>query len=383
MWIFLHIPKTAGVAVREILSAKYSKNEIVHIEDPNRFVLSHESKSTTKLIHGHFDFSLAEKLSGTKGKIFTFLRDPLERSVSEYFFVKNGNYNLHNLPPEQAEVIRKIQSSSLGDFLLSQERGIRGRVQNNQLFFLSGDIFNASYSLEQRYEMARQNIDNFYYVGIVEEMEKSLQLISYKTDSAPQSPVIRNSTQRTTHEISHNTKSEFVKRNKFEYMIYEYARQKMLSSYENAFRSMLRERFIKNLEQLPEQSAIHYTFDQPLAGDGWHTREENSNTKWRFTGPSSTASIYFGKVAPQEKKILFTIFHAITPGHIESMRVDYNGVQLSPPERSDNVLIYNIPEHAISGKNHTHIEINTIAPCKPAEFDNRLLGIAFSAITIR
>ncbi|UUY09841.1 sulfotransferase family protein [Pseudomonas sp. J452] len=383
MWIFLHIPKTAGVAVREILSAKHHKNEVVHVEDPNRFILDIDAQNTTKLIHGHFDISFIERRPCIGDKVFTFLRDPFERSISEYFFVKKGSYDFSSLPPEQADVIKRIQSLSLDEYLLSQERGIRGRVQNNQLFFLSGDVFNASHSLEQRYEMACQNLDKFHYIGIVEDMEKSLQLLAYKTNSAPQNPVIRNSTQRTNYDVAQATKNEFLNRNKFEYMIYEYARQKMLSSYENAFREMLRERFIKDLEQSPEQSELYYTFDQPLAGDGWHTREENSEVQWRFTGPSATANIYFGKIAPREKTISLTIFHAITPSHIDSMSIIYNGEKLKSPARLENVLTYEIPEHAITNKTHTHIEISSIAPCKPAELDNRLLGIAFSAITIR
>lgn len=383
MWIFLHIPKTAGVAVREILAAKYNKNEVFHVEDPSRFTPSTEAQSTIKLIHGHFDISLIESLPQRENKVFTFLRDPLERSISEFFFVKKGSYDLSTLPPEQAGVINKIKSLSLDEYLLSQERGIRGRVQNNQLFFLSGDIFNANYSIEQRYEMACRNLDNFYYIGIVEEMEKSLQLLAFKTNSPPQNSVIRNSTPRSNYDIAQETKIEFLRRNKYEYMIYEYARQKMLSSYENAFREMLRERFIKNLELLPEQSTLCYTFDQPLAGDGWHTREENAEVQWRFTGPSAAANIYFGKITPKEKTISLTIFHAITPEHIDSMSVTYNGEKLSKPSRNKNVITYDIPEHAIANATHTHIEISSIPPCKPAELDNRLLGIAFSAIVIR
>ena len=81
MWVFLHIPKTAGVAVREVLSSKFGKNEIVHVEDPNRFSPENQLARNTNLIHGHFDVSFTERLPGTENKIFTFLRDPLEVTV--------------------------------------------------------------------------------------------------------------------------------------------------------------------------------------------------------------------------------------------------------------------------------------------------------------
>lgn len=382
MWVFLHIPKTAGVAVREVLSSKFGKNEIVHVEDPNRFSPENQLARNTNLIHGHFDVSFTERLPGTENKIFTFLRDPLERSISEYYFVKKGSYDLSMLPEEQARVLGKIQSLTLEEYLLSQERGIRGRVQNNQLFYLSGDVFNASPSLEQRYETACKNLDSFHYVGVVEEMEKSLQLLSFETNSLPAKSVIRNSTDRSSYNIAQEVKDEFIKRNKYEYMTYEYAKKKMLSSYEDAFREMLRGRFIKNLEELPLVQELHYTFDQPLSGDGWHTREGDAPTYWRFTGPDSTATLYFGKIAAPQRTISFHVFHAITPEHLDSMKVSYNGYLLSPPERIENELKYSIPEQAISAKNHTCIEITTIAPCKPAELDNRLLGVAFSAIKI-
>lgn len=382
MWVFLHIPKTAGVAVREILSSKFCKNEIVHVEDPIRFSADSQLHEDTKLIHGHFDISFSKKLPDVESRIFTFLRDPLERSISEYYFVKKGSYDLSILPQEQVQVLNKIQDLTLEEYLLSQEAGIRGRVQNNQLFYLSGDVFNADPSLEQRYETACRNLDNFKYVGIVEEMEKSLQLLSFKTNSLPANSVIRNSTERSSYNIAQEVIDEFKKRNVYEYMTYEYAKQKMLSSYEDAFREMLRDKFIASLEKLPPKQELHYTFDQPLAGDGWHTREGDTTTYWRFTGPSSTSSLYFGKIAAEQRTISLYVFHAITPEHLDSLQVSYNGFPLSAPERIDNEFKYSIPEQAISAKNYTHLEITTIAPCKPAEMDNRLLGIAFSAITI-
>lgn len=382
MWIFLHIPKTAGVAIREILSAKYNKNEVMHVEDPNRFTLSAEEEKNTKLIHGHFDFSFTESLTSTNKKIFTFLRDPLERSISEYFFVRNGNYNLSSLPPEQAGIIKKIKSLNLNEFLLSEERGVRGRVQNNQLFFLSGDVFNATPTIEQRYETACRNLDNFHYIGIVEEMNKSLQLLSYKASAPPTKSVIRNSTNRHDHHVSDALRSEFTERNKYEYMIYEYAKNKMYSAYEEAFRGMLQERFISALEQLPETQELHYTFDQPLSGDGWHTREGSASQYWRFTGPDSTATLYFGKLTAPQRLISFTVFHAVTPEHLTSMRVSYNGIPLQLVQQDGQEFRYHIPEQALTARNHTSIEISTITSCKPVENDNRLLGIAFTAVSV-
>ncbi len=147
-------------------------------------------------------------------------------------------------------------------------------------------------------------------------------------------------------------------------------------------REALRDQFVGNLEKLPPLSELHYTFDQPLYGDGWHTRETDGRLYWRFTGPASTATLYFERIVASQRILSLHAFHAITPEHLDSVAVRYNGVALTPAGRSAGVLKFSIPEQALATSDHTCIEIATLQTQRPAAGDDRLLGIAFSAIHI-
>ncbi len=120
----------------------------------------------------------------------------------------------------------------------------------------------------------------------------------------------------------------------------------------------------------------------PLQGDGWHTRETDGSIYWRFTGPTPSASVFFQKINPKSLTLKLHVFHSITPIHIDSLMVIYNGFKLEAPERQGRVLIYMIPYAATLARNHTFIEFFTAPTQTPECGDDRLLGIGFSCIEI-
>lgn len=147
-------------------------------------------------------------------------------------------------------------------------------------------------------------------------------------------------------------------------------------------REALRDQFVGDLEKLPPLSELHYTFDQPLHGDGWHTRETDGRLYWRFTGPASTATLYFARIVANQRTLSLRVFHAVTPEHFDTLTVRYNGVPLTPACKSDGKLNYLIPELAFTERDYTFIEITTLQTKRPDSGDNRLLGIALSAIHV-
>jgi hypothetical protein len=80
---FLHIPKTAGTSVRAILQNRFAQSECLfnvqmarfHAEDPNRY----------RLVSGHVGIEYADRFDRPP-IVITFLRDPIERAVSAYYF---------------------------------------------------------------------------------------------------------------------------------------------------------------------------------------------------------------------------------------------------------------------------------------------------------
>lgn len=95
--ISIHIPKTAGTSFYNILTQVYNnqsvspsfkRNDIIPLLDSN-MQLSKEKLNQYHIIHGHFYYEEASSLINHDTKIITWIRNPLDRLISNYFhFIK-------------------------------------------------------------------------------------------------------------------------------------------------------------------------------------------------------------------------------------------------------------------------------------------------------
>jgi hypothetical protein len=93
----MHIPKTAGTAIRAALADRFAPDERLYLYpsadmdgavDPHRFSeLPAETRSRLRFIMGHFYFGLHRLVPGPS-RYLTMLRDPLDRVVSLYYHYK-------------------------------------------------------------------------------------------------------------------------------------------------------------------------------------------------------------------------------------------------------------------------------------------------------
>ena len=126
----IHIPKTAGLAFREILYRQYGQDRVLAINQGalrrNEQQLSDHYRKRHQVIHGHLPYTYLEPLHGPETKVITWLRDPVDRVVSNYY------YNItHELPKRQREN-PKHKGMSLQEFVERPKR------QNVMSRFLKG-----------------------------------------------------------------------------------------------------------------------------------------------------------------------------------------------------------------------------------------------------
>ena len=165
-------------------------------------------------IHGHFDV-YPEKgnlldVYPDASQFITFFRDPLDMELSMYFF-------------------RKRLREKGFNYYKGEKKRLDPAISLNQ--YLSGK---KSYMLTTiPWEINEKNyIDiiesNFVFIGILEEFEKSVKILSRILNKKPASSPYKIMNQSQRDEIiSEEVKQAFISRNPLEFLVYNYVRKKI------------------------------------------------------------------------------------------------------------------------------------------------------------
>lgn len=177
--IFLHIPKSAGSTLHNILERNYDPERTYTIDGlrTNQSIqefkeLSTRRRSSIDLLKGHMVFGL-HKYIPSPCTYITFLRDPVERVISYYFYVRRfPEHYLHKKVVESnmslQDFVESRMTTELFDFQVKMIAGVESALH-------SWDYDKALLKL------AQDNIDKYFLtVGFAEYFDQSLLLIKKK-----------------------------------------------------------------------------------------------------------------------------------------------------------------------------------------------------------
>jgi len=233
---FLHIPKTAGTTLNAILARQYAPDEtheimmrgmswlrprptlvpkpLISFSKIRRLKSSLRHGRTVRMIHGHFDLSIKRVLPDDV-RLFTFLRDPVERAISHYY-----HYRRQTGDPVHPLAMSSTLEEWVGDCGLVE-------MDNGQTRRLAGEMNLPCGRVTQALlERAKSNLArNFAVVGLTERFEEPLILLQRAFGWALQRFALRNvgDNRPRRDTVSGETLKVLEDRNRYDADLYRFA----------------------------------------------------------------------------------------------------------------------------------------------------------------
>ncbi len=177
---FLHIPRTGGTTLHELLEAWFPPEGVLKAgsrgEVPNRLdEIGPEGRAGLRFFSGHYDTNVT-RLLGRTPRFITMLREPIARTMSHYEIIKRmPNHKLHD------EVT--VGGMTFLDYLHDPRGGIADRDrQVRQIAGVMDAAPDAPYPPPEGadlLELACERLEDFAFFGIHELYSESIDLLAH------------------------------------------------------------------------------------------------------------------------------------------------------------------------------------------------------------
>jgi hypothetical protein len=233
--IFLHVQKTGGSTIRGILRREYGQDVIAGIPGVFNHELLQETIEQRKseydaidVLSGHMVFGAHRHLPPGYTYI-TFLRDPVDRVISDYYYVlRTPSHDYHE--PVATD------GYSLSEYV---ESGITFYTNNLHARLISGEGEHVPFG-ECTPAMADKAIRNLEehpsVVGLTEHFDKSIILMKQRLGWSLPFYRVQNSTSNRPQkdEVSESDRALIQEYNAIDQSLYEYARECFEGSWSDA-----------------------------------------------------------------------------------------------------------------------------------------------------
>lgn len=171
---FLHIYKTAGSSLQDALFEAMEDAPIFRDSLQNFDVVAPVEIAINDVVSGHFAYQHVAKLRPDRF-LLTFLRDPTERVLSHYYFLRVSEPR----SDYRARAIEASKSLSLAEFIRCDDPGVRMVTENFQAKVLAYDVRpEHQHGIANLEQEAAKNLAEFDFVGIVEHFDASVAALS-------------------------------------------------------------------------------------------------------------------------------------------------------------------------------------------------------------
>ncbi len=300
---FLHVPKTAGTAVRHFLEAPLRRDETYRVMSvPNEIQRRRRERfnPNVKFVSGHVPYWFGDALPGRQ--VLLFARNPVERVLSTYYFWRNQHAPApEDLSPD-AELLRAIAKTSLEEFVFDTGAIWHGAI-NNYACRMVGHA--QPWSLDLPYDvetekLALERVESIEMVGVVERTNESLAVIARHLGLPFESPLpSQNVTigRPKAVDTSHDVIAAIQDANEGDILLWERANAELDKRAQapksfSFFKTRLADIEGKFAPQATEKGLTLRMAEQPVLGSGWLAPCFKHDKSWRFCACRGPASLY-------------------------------------------------------------------------------------------
>jgi len=178
-FFFLHIPKTAGTSLLEAFKKVLGRDSVMHVNyaQDNISLPKIQYINHYPLVAGHMTIEQYKKNFRDRYCI-VFLRNPVDRFISQFYFYK------HNIDWPSDHFVEDAKEMDLASYIEKYKGKHILNFWNLQTFFLNGFIDNRL--TEKEYlDIAKNNLSKVNFIGISEYFADSLDLLCYDCSWPP------------------------------------------------------------------------------------------------------------------------------------------------------------------------------------------------------
>jgi len=172
MYIFNHIPKTAGTSLIAIMQDVFGKDRVsthIDITEDRDYEIDPEQFTPFVVVAGHFGVKWHARMGDRRW--LTVLREPVDRVLSTYYFWRNVAR-----PRPNAPYLDLAKTLFLNEFVSCGNRLVLQGISNGQTWQLADDLREKYRSVPESdaLAIAKENLTRrFDFVGLSEHFDES------------------------------------------------------------------------------------------------------------------------------------------------------------------------------------------------------------------
>lgn len=408
-FFFLHIPKSAGTSFGAFVGARFApekslalrgvlaaRHEVL-LADPDRYLL----------VQGHVPYDM-HRIFRTRPFVFTILREPVERAISAYFYLRQLAARPVAGQDAAAPWVAAAAAAgrtSLRDFVRTDPVLAARHIGNIQVLLLSRNWTPQYLSMlttlspdttPAHLDRARENLVACDCFGLTERMPETIEMLSYTLRSEMLGYpgwANRTAVRAQLSELDSEELALLRAMTEHDQALYRFGVDLFEQRRRDMLRRLLAERAISPAPPgLADDGIAAFHFDAPIPGEGWYAAERWGEAWCSWTGPEPLSWLMLRSPAGGgAARLEIDVRHAVLAEQIGAVALRVNDCPVAREVEAGpdgHRIVARVPEWLLRPAGEANrIAITVDRVVRPADvdagsLDSRLLGLAISRVAL-